>query len=112
MQADGIDIVNSTFSNTPCTSMYCLFQSYPEKYAIVNNPPMTDAIKIMSGTNDNCSGINVTSAYKIVRTISHNSQNLNLNFRDFLIQTNVPDKLCDESWSIVSLVVKVINTPN
>jgi hypothetical protein len=110
MQADGVDVVNATFSNTPCTSMYCLFQSYPEKYAIVNNPPMTDAFKIMSGTTDNCSGINTTSAYKMIRTISHSNNTLNLNFRDFLVQTNVPDKLCDESWSIASLVVKVINT--
>jgi hypothetical protein len=110
MQADGVDIVNATFSNTPCTSMYCLFQSYPEKYAIVNNPPMTDAFKIMSGTTDNCSGINTTSAYKMIRTITHSNATLNLNFRDFLVQTNVPDKLCDESWSIASLVVKVINT--
>lgn len=112
MQADGVDVINATFSNTPCTSMYCLFQSYPEKYAIVNNPPMTDAFKIMAGTTDNCSGINTTSAYKMIRTISHSNSTLNLNFCDFLVQTNVPDKLCDESWSIASLVIKVINTPN
>lgn len=110
MQADGVDLVNATFSNTPCTSMYCLFQSYPEKYAIVNNPPMTDAFKTMSGTSDNCSGINTSSAYKIIRTISHTNSTLNLSFRDFLVQTNVPDKLCDESWSIASIVIKVINT--
>ena len=110
MQADGADLVNATFSNTPCTSMYCLFQSYPEKYAIVNNPPMTDAFKTMSGTSDNCSGINTSSAYKIIRTISHTNSTLNLSFRDFLVQTNVPDKLCDESWSIASIVIKVINT--
>jgi hypothetical protein len=64
----------------------------------------------MSGTTDNCSGINTTSAYKMIRTITHSNSTLNLNFRDFLVQTNVPDKLCDESWSIASLVVKVINT--
>jgi hypothetical protein len=111
MQADGVDLVNSTFSNTPCNPLYCMFQSYPVKYAIVNNPPMTDAIRIFEGTSDNCSGINTSSAYRIVKTISHSNSKLNLSFRDFLIQTNVPNSICDESWSMSSIVVKVINTP-
>ena len=111
MQADGVDLVNATFSNTPCNPLYCMFQSYPVKYAIVNNPPMTDAIRIFEGTADNCSGINTSSAYWIVKTISHSNSTLNLSFRDFLIQTNVPNSICDESWSMASIVVKVINIP-
>jgi len=111
MQADGMDLVNSTFSNSPCNALYCLFQSYPVKYGIVNNPPMTDAIRIFEGTADNCSGINTSSAYRIVKTITHSSDKLNLNFRDFLVQTNVPRPICDESWSMSSIVVKVINLP-
>jgi hypothetical protein len=111
MQADGVDLVNATFSNSPCNPLYCLFQSYPIKYAIVNNPPMTDAIRIFEGTADNCSGINTSSAYRIVKTISHTSDKLNLSFRDFLVQTNVPNAICDESWSMSSIVVKVINLP-
>jgi hypothetical protein len=111
MQADGVELVNATFSNTPCNPLYCMFQSYPVKYAIVNNPPMTDAIRIFEGTSDNCSGINTSSAYRIVKTISHTNSTLNLSFRDFLIQTNVPNAICDESWSMSSIVVKVINLP-
>jgi hypothetical protein len=35
---------------------------------------------------------------------------LNINFKDFLVQTNVPDPLCDESWSVGLLRVKILNT--
>ena len=68
MQADGVDIVNATFSNTPCTSMYCLFQSYPVSYSggIINNPPKTDAMTVLPGF---CyTGYTYgTSVYKIVK---------------------------------------------
>jgi hypothetical protein len=111
MYADGQELVNSTFSNSPCNPLYCLFQSYPVRYSVVNNPPMTDAIKIFEGTADNCSGINTSTAYRIVKTIAHKSDKLNLSFKDFLVQTNVSNPICDESWSMSSIVVKVINTP-
>jgi hypothetical protein len=111
MYADGQELVNSTFSNSPCNPLYCLFQSYPVRYSVVNNPPMTDAVKIFEGTADNCSGINTSTAYRIVKTIKHTSNKLNLSFRDFLVQTNVPNPICDESWSMSSIIVKVINTP-
>ena len=111
MYADGQELVRSTFSNSPCEPLYCLFQSYPVRYSTVNNPPMTDAAKIFEGTADNCSGINTSSMYRIVKTITHNNSTLNLSFRDFLVQTNVPNPICDESWSMASIVVKVINLP-
>lgn len=111
MYADGQELVRSTFSNSPCEPLYCLFQSYPVRYSSVNNPPMTDAVKIFEGTADNCSGINTSSMYRIVKTIPHNNSTLHLSFRDFLVQTNVPNPICDESWSMASIVVKVINLP-
>ena len=111
MYADGQELVRSTFSNSPCEPLYCLFQSYPVRYSFVNNPPMTDAIKIFEGTSDNCSGNNTSSMYRIVKTITHTNSTLNLSFRDFLVQTNVPNPICDESWSMASIVVKVINLP-
>ena len=111
MYADGQELVKSTFSNSPCEPLYCLFQSYPVRYSTVNNPPMTDAAKIFEGTADNCSGINTSSMYRIVKTMTHNNSTLNLSFRDFLVQTNVPNPICDESWSMASIVVKVINLP-
>jgi hypothetical protein len=111
MYADGQELVRSTFSNSPCESLYCLFQSYPVSYSSVNNPPMTDAVKVFEGTTDNCSGNNRSSMYRIVKTIAHTNSSLSLSFRDFLVQTNVPNPICDESWSMASIVVKVINLP-
>jgi hypothetical protein len=111
MFADGEELVNSSFSNSPCNSMYCLFQSYPARYSggIINNPPKTDAITVLPGF---CyTGYTYgTSVYKIVKIISHSKNTLNINFKDFLVQTNVPDPLCDESWSVGLLRVKILNT--
>jgi hypothetical protein len=109
MYADGALLVNSTFSNSPCNSMYCLQQSYPLPYSAINNPPMTGAIQVLPGVG-HCSAIDATSVYKIVKTISHTSSNLKISFHDYLVQTNAPD-ICDESWSMSGLIVKVINTP-
>lgn len=111
MTADGQELVHSTFSNSPCEPLYCLFQSYPVRYGVVNNPPMTDAVSTFAGTEDNCSGINTSSIYRIVKTIPHNKSSINIAFRDFLVQTNVSNPICDESWSMASIIVKVINTP-
>jgi len=71
---------------------------------------MTNAVQTLPGVG-HCSGIDVTSVYKIVKTITHSSSNVKISFRDYLKQTNVPDHLCDESWSMSSIIVKVINTP-
>jgi hypothetical protein len=110
MKVDGNVLVNSTFSNSPCNSMYCLQQSYPLPYSYINNPPMTNAVQTLPGVG-HCSGIDATSVYKIVKTIAHSGNNVKLSFHDFLVQTNVPDQLCDESWSMSSIVVKAISNP-
>ena len=71
---------------------------------------MTNAVQTLPGVG-HCSGIDLTSVYKIVKTISHNKSTVKISFHDLLVQTNVPDQLCDESWSMAGIVVKVINTP-
>lgn len=110
MQVDGAMLVNASFSNTPCNSMYCLQQSYPMPYSFINNPPLTGAVQTLPSIG-NCSGITISSVYKIVKTITHHNSSIQISFRDHLVQTNVPDPLCDESWSMGGLVVKIINTP-
>lgn len=112
LTADGRQLVNATFSNSPCNSLYCLFQSYPVDYmgGIVNNPPKTEAVKVLSGA---CyTGYTYgTAVYHIVKTFSHTATTLKIKCSDHLVQTNVPDPLCDESWSVGLLKVKLINTP-
>ncbi len=110
MTVDGQDLVYSTFSNSVCNPLYCLQQSYPLFYGYVNNPPFTNSVQTLPGVG-HCSSVDVTSVYKIVKTISHTSSNIKISFRDFLVQTNVSNKLCDESWSLSGLTIKLINTP-
>ncbi|MEY2835861.1 MAG: hypothetical protein RLZZ557_1523 [Bacteroidota bacterium] len=108
MSADGTSLVNATFSNSPCNSAYCLFQSYPGDFGIINNPPLTEAYMITGGACFTAIQ-SITSVYRIVKTFPHSRDGLVLSFRDNLVQTNVPDPLCDESWSMGSLRIKVLN---
>jgi len=107
---DGTDILKATFSNTPCNAIYCLYQSYPADFGIINNPPKTGSYMDVPGI---CHMADVfkTSVYKIDKTIKHSSSKVNIKFQDFLVQKNVVDQLCDESWSMGSIIIKIINTP-
>jgi len=107
---DGTTVLNATFSNTPCNAIYCLYQSYPAEYGMINNPPKTGAYLDIAGI---CHMTDVfkTSVYKINKTIKHSASKVRINFRDLLVQKNVADQMCDESWSMGSLIIKVINTP-
>jgi hypothetical protein len=53
-----------------------------------------------------------TSVYKIDKTIKHSASKVTISFKDFLVQKNVADQMCDESWSMGSLIIKIINTPD
>lgn len=103
-------LLEATFSNSPCNALYCLPQSYPASYGIINNSPRTESIYDLPGT---CHATDIfkTSAYRIEKTVRHTDNKINIKFKDFLIQQNVADKLCDESWSVRHLVVKLIDLP-
>ena len=47
----------------------------------------------------------------MVKTIKHTGSTAKIQFLDYLVQLNAADKMCDESWSVYSLKVKVLNTP-
>ena len=51
-----------------------------------------------------------TSIYKIDKTIKHSASKVSIRFQDFLVQKNVADQMCDESWSMGSIIIKIINT--
>ena len=108
MTADGTPLVNATFSNSPCNTLYCLFQSYPGDYGLINNPPLTEAFQITGGACFTAIQ-SITSVYRIVKTIPHERDEVIVSFKDNLVQTNVPLPICDESWSMGSLRIKVLN---
>lgn len=82
---DGNTVLNATFSNTPCNAIYCLYQSYPAEYGMINNPPKTGAYLDIAGI---CHMTDVfkTSVYKINKTIKHSASKVRINFRDLLVQ--------------------------
>ncbi|MCE2656437.1 MAG: hypothetical protein LW602_08245 [Sediminibacterium sp.] len=93
---DGTTVLNATFSNTPCNAIYCLYQSYPAEYGMINNPPKTGAYLDIAGI---CHMTDVfkTSVYKINKTIKHSASKVRINFRDLLVQKNVADQMCEYS---------------
>lgn len=109
MKMDGANIVNSTFSNSPCNAIYCEYQSYPADFGLINNPPKNGSYMDVAGI---CHMPDVfkTSIYKIDKTIKHSASKVSIRFQDFLVQKNVADQMCDESWSMGSIIIKIINT--
>lgn len=106
----------TTFSNSPCFSNYCLRQSYPNKYPFENNPKM-GSFKVNLPENCFSDGWNnqKTSLYKIEKGFDHKGSALIIRFFDKLFQPNAIDyygnsiEKCDESWSMDNIKIRVIS---
>lgn len=108
MFIDGEEIINTTFSNTPCGYNYCLYQSYPEDYPR-NSDPKTGALD--SNLPGRCQYKDVpgwTSKYRITRLVKHSDPSITIRMGDQLLQSNAPDPTCDESWSVSKLEVNAL----
>ena len=105
---DGKEYINTTFSNNTCgAGMRCSPQSYPNDYPNFNNNPKTGAYKI--NLPSVCHTVGKTTLYKIKKRISHSKSSILVKCMDKLVQTNANDALCDESWSIDNINIKVIS---
>ena len=111
MKIDKEEVVRTTFSNSPCESTFCLRQSYPQDYIRQNNPKS-------GAIHTNLPGLclfgalqNYSTKYRITRLVSHNASHVKLTFGDELKQTNSPNPLCDESWSLgkIEVTTMVVN---
>lgn len=104
----------TTFSNSPCYSNYCLKQSYPENYPYMNNPMTGHFNKNLKKKCDNNFFGGPTTLYKIEKGFKSNGGALVLGFYDELYQPNAIDKdgnnqeKCDESWSLDNLKIRAI----
>jgi hypothetical protein len=109
MGVDSVDIVRTTFSNSPCVSSYCLYQSFPNDY-FRQNTPKTGAIE--TNLPSLCLGGQAsTSRYRVERLIEHtNVDSIRFHMRDELKQTNSGSPKCDESWSIAKISILAIQT--
>jgi hypothetical protein len=109
MGIDSVDVVRTTFSNSPCVSSYCLYQSFPNDF-FRQNTPKTGAIE--TNMPNLCLGsFTSTSRYRVERLIEHSKvDSIRFHMRDELKQTNSPSPKCDESWSIAKISILAIQT--
>lgn len=105
MGYDQTELYRTTYSNSPCESTYCLYQSYPDTY-FRQNRPKTGAVQT------NLPGLcffgafnNYTTRYKVSKLFEHNNNYIKIYTGGELKQTNSPDPVCDESWSIAGIEV-------
>ncbi|MBN7809998.1 hypothetical protein J0A68_03465 [Algoriphagus sp. H41] len=111
MGYDGIEVFRTTFSNTPCASTYCLYQSYPNDY-FRQNVPKSGAIQT------NLPGLcifgptapNYTTRYSISKLIEHSNPSVKVYMGGDLTAVNAPSPICDESWSLAKVEVVAIQT--
>ncbi|HSF55705.1 MAG TPA: hypothetical protein VLA71_18275 [Algoriphagus sp.] len=110
MGYDGQEVFRTTFSNSPCESTYCLYQSYPNDY-FRQNVPKSGAVRTnMPGLCLFGAFQNYTTQYSISKLIDHSNPNIKIYMGGDLIATNSPDPICDESWSIAKIEVVAIQT--
>ncbi|MEQ8811271.1 MAG: hypothetical protein RIF36_27265 [Imperialibacter sp.] len=107
MELDDARIMDVTFSNSPCVSTYCLFQSYPKRFPDFSNP-RTGATHFLPGFCHRADLSDGTSVYQITKTIAHTSKTAFFQFYDRLVQTNTDYPACDESWSMSSLEIRTV----
>lgn len=105
---DNLEVFRTTFSNSPCESTYCLYQSYPDNYAR-QNVPKTGAIQT------NLPGLclfgafnNYSTRYSISKIIDHSNATARIYMNSDLVANNSPDPVCDESWSISKIEIKAL----
>lgn len=101
-------ILNTTFSNTPCGSSFCLYQAFPQNYPRTFEPK-SEAIETALPGRCQYQGVpGWTSHYRITRLVKHQSSSLTLLFGDELVQLNATDPGCDESWSLSNIQVRTL----
>jgi hypothetical protein len=100
-------IFETTFSNTPCDSNLCLWQSYPNSYPFLF-APQTGRSSTAPGLCAFADRSNGTSIYRIQKTLQHKDKAVVFDFYDKLYQPNAPSQMCDESWSMDNLQIRVL----
>ena len=112
MLVDGNLYINTTFSNEQCGNtpgVFCPPQAYPSDYPNNNHSPKSGAFRTdLPGVCSMKSNPNGTTMYKIEKTFDHSNSTLLFQCLDKLVQTDVADPKCDESWSVDNIIVKTI----
>ncbi|OEK06751.1 hypothetical protein [Roseivirga misakiensis] len=98
----------TSFSNSPCVSSLCYEQSFPDEFPFIHSP------RFMSDTETRglchlAGSPTGTTIYHIEKGFRSSDQVIFLDFYDRLVQTNVANPVCDESWSLDNLRISVLN---
>ncbi len=110
MGVDNAEVFRTTFSNSPCESTYCLYQSYPNDY-FRQNIPKSGAVRTnMPGLCLFGAFPNYTTRYSVSKLIPHSNSNAKIYMGAELLAENSPDPICDESWSIANVEIVAIQT--
>jgi len=109
MLVDNELVVNTTFSNSPCESTYCLYQSYPENGLRKFKPKTGAVINSLPGRCQFSGVSGWTSKYRITHLVPHQNSSLAIKCLDELKQSNVISPKCDESWSVGKIEVSILN---
>jgi len=105
---DNKETFRTTFSNSPCESTYCLYQSYPDNY-FKQNVPKSGAIQTnMPGLCIFGALANYTTRYSISQILEHSNPTARIFMNSELKQLNSPDPICDESWSLAKVTVEAL----
>ena len=110
MIVDGSSYIHTSFSNADCPAgVFCTPQAYPNNYPNNNNNPKAGAYRTdLPGACFLASSPNGTTEYKITKQISHSDKTLLLQCIGDLVQKNIADPKCDESWSVDNIIIKAI----
>ena len=100
-------IWKTSFSNSTCTPLDCLRQSYPNVFPF-DNPPRKGLSRLLPGLCSLESEVDGTTLYTIEKGFEHTGNALMIRFHDNLYQPNAVNQKCDESWSLDNLKVRVI----
>jgi hypothetical protein len=109
LEVDGQEILRTTFSNSPCASLYCLYQSYPENYVRQFVPKTGATERNLPGRCQYEGQPGYTTRYEISRLVKHSGSAVNILMRDELKQENAPDPKCDESWSVSKITLHALS---
>ncbi|MEP0713399.1 MAG: hypothetical protein ABJC55_15895, partial [Algoriphagus sp.] len=105
---DNEEVFRTTFSNTPCESTYCLYQSYPDTFSQTNRPKTGAVQTNMPGLCFFGTTPNYTSRYSISKIIEHKNSDVRIYMDSDLVAENSFDPKCDESWSLSGITVEAL----
>lgn len=110
MGYDNEEVFRTTFSNSPCASTFCLYQSYPNDYFRQNIPKSESVRTNLPGRCIFASLQNYTTRYSVSKLVPHSNPNVKIYMGAELVGLTSADPICDESWSIANIEIVAIQT--